>query len=1438
MNTQRLYNLLPAIYRLRDRAEGEPLRALLAAMESELQLLEGDIDRLYENWFIETCASWVVPYIGDLLDVEELYAENSRTYGQQQRRAYVANTIAYRRRKGTAPMLEQLTRDVTGWRSRAVEFFESLATTQNINHLRDNSIVSLRESGKPELLGTPFEKKVAYSIDIRTQQGKYNISNIGLFIWRLQSYPINKCSARMVKDTSGRYYTFSVLGDDTPLFNQPQTETNIVHLAEEINVPGMLRRLPLKKKLDEQHQLRLMGKIPSGIGYFDRSPVLQVFINNQSQPIPPSEILIAQLKDPENDNWIIPVFDDNIPTKVVAVDPESGRLAFLNEDVPNSVEVSYSYGFSGDIGAGCYQRQVEKGNLINYQLPITHSQLLNPLATTIQNWNKSVEAWECLNAKSCVSLAEIVVGDAKIVQVESEVSQLKFAPGIVRGLNVSISGNTEVTVKDGVAIDNQGRAIALTCGSEKIDLATYSQSFTNRAGLLILSYKADQNHDWQINLIEETAIDGYPPGFFIPLARLLFDGEGKINGCIDSREIRSNFQPGIVTGLKVIIPKAMAAVITAGIAVDAQGRVIRFDENISVDLKRYQGKSELLLLLSYTGRIGGQITLISKSDNQYLPEIYLQLACLDIPEVKIEEINSTDVLQVSKSIQGRVIIKSGSLSDGNEKQICLFDDCQLDLSDYLNSKLILFISNQKRLGLPLSAISGQDWQKLGVVTSKPSIEAINQIKINDNATYTGDLTIIIPAETKLKIMAASGFRTHIRGNLFIKGVTGKDALPGKLILEGLLIEGKVTVLPGNLKNLQINYCTLVPNQGGLTVEAEETITQEVNVTESESEESLTLIAAVMYYVNFLQILFGKNTGKVSSEQALNQLLQLAWKQANLVFNQIWQLFNQSPQIDNCLPDDDLLLESAILNNSELKISINCSICGAINLNNTVPSLNIKDSIIDGTGKTAIAEGASAAIAAVQTTVDIDTTTVFGRIEARILEASNSIFTAKVTVLLQQVGCLRFCYVPINSITPRRYLCQPDRVLALEIDELPPRVICLAVNSAAEDYGFINRRDAEGAESEDIESESNCVGNKLFLGTEKGVFCGDYDGNWQAINRGLTNLNVTVLAVDGNNNQIFAGTANGGIFRFTDNDDWQQINPDSINNTDVTALLIDSDRTIFAGTAGGGVFRRKNNGNWEEVNSGLTNRNITALVSNGNKQIFAGTLGGGVFKSKDNGDNWTQINLNLGKQQITALTVDANGQLYALTLDNGVFRLDGDSNIWQPYNSGLTTVGITHLVADETEKLIAATVGGEIFFSINGGDWELKENIGLTDIDITALAIDTNSGNIFIGTETGNILRSDEQSVSWKSINNGLRDVDQKLVILSRSQPRFTSTEYGNPGYAQLSLACATEIRTGAEDNSEMGVFSYLKQPQRQANLQASLDEYLRFGLQAGIFYIS
>jgi hypothetical protein len=69
-------------------------------------------------------------------------------------------------------------------------------------------------------------------------------------------------------------------------------------------------------------------------------------------------------------------------------------------------------------------------------------------------------------------------------------------------------------------------------------------------------------------------------------------------------------------------------------------------------------------------------------------------------------------------------------------------------------------------------------------------------------------------------------------------------------------------------------------------------------------------------------------------------------------------------------------------------------------------------------------------------------------------------------------------------------------------------------------------------------------------------------------------------------------------------------------------------------------------------------------------------------------------------------------------------------------------------------------------------------------------------------------------------------------------PSFTSDRYGQPAYAQLHLACPRQITTGAEDGSEMGTFCHLKQPQREANLRLRLEEYLPFGLEPGILYVT
>ena len=67
-------------------------------------------------------------------------------------------------------------------------------------------------------------------------------------------------------------------------------------------------------------------------------------------------------------------------------------------------------------------------------------------------------------------------------------------------------------------------------------------------------------------------------------------------------------------------------------------------------------------------------------------------------------------------------------------------------------------------------------------------------------------------------------------------------------------------------------------------------------------------------------------------------------------------------------------------------------------------------------------------------------------------------------------------------------------------------------------------------------------------------------------------------------------------------------------------------------------------------------------------------------------------------------------------------------------------------------------------------------------------------------------------------------------------PHFTSRRYGDAGYCQLRSVTSKAIRHGAKDEGEMGVMHALLQPQRENNLQIRLDEYLRLGLRAGLFY--
>lgn len=379
-DSRRLYELLPAVYRERDAQEGYPLRALLGLAEEQADVLYEDIQKLWDNFFIESCDSWVVPYIGDLVSNNPLHDADrytdSRTAEQLfddltgsslapelalRSRADVAKTIYYRRRKGTLPMLEELARDVTGWASHAVEFFRLLGWTQNLNHLRMDAggTIALRTVEAVDRLDRPFDRW-AHTVDVRAPaqtEGRYNIPNIGFFLWRLRGNPLEEMTPR--QGALPWQYHFSPLGNPAPLFNAWRREGDDAGLATEYHVPGPLRpayfyedlrahrrQFPRPEYTPLYAALDLGGSL-----YIERNgvPVTPAFDHEAVPELYTPQVVCRQL-----DPW--PAAQPG--GRVIAVDVESGRLAVGDGwgDATERLDVHYHYGFPADLGGGPYER--------------------------------------------------------------------------------------------------------------------------------------------------------------------------------------------------------------------------------------------------------------------------------------------------------------------------------------------------------------------------------------------------------------------------------------------------------------------------------------------------------------------------------------------------------------------------------------------------------------------------------------------------------------------------------------------------------------------------------------------------------------------------------------------------------------------------------------------------------------------------------------------------------------------------------------------------------------------------------------------------------------------------------------------------------------------------------------------------------------------------
>ena len=374
----RLYELLPGVYRKRDAEYGQPLRALLRVIDEQAGVVEHDIAQLYENWFIETCEEWMVPYIAELVGYRPVHeggdpgspatAEGAARNRILVPRAHVAHTIRDRRRKGTLAILESMSRDVAGWPGRAVEFYRLLAVAQNLNHLQParGRFADLRDADALDRIDGPFDE-LAHTVDVRR---RYNIPSAGLFVWPLGEYSVTHAPAyhleRRARKRDRNRFTFSVLGNDTQLCTLPVDEPEPTHIADEMNVPTAIRRRAFDERTAD---------------YYGDGKSLMIWVDDH--PLALERIVAADLSD-----WIYSPKGDQ-----VAVDPHLGRIAFADDHPAKNVRVSYHYAFTADIGGGEYERALSpsagrKVYTVRQDEAAAHPEYFATINAALQSWLK------------------------------------------------------------------------------------------------------------------------------------------------------------------------------------------------------------------------------------------------------------------------------------------------------------------------------------------------------------------------------------------------------------------------------------------------------------------------------------------------------------------------------------------------------------------------------------------------------------------------------------------------------------------------------------------------------------------------------------------------------------------------------------------------------------------------------------------------------------------------------------------------------------------------------------------------------------------------------------------------------------------------------------------------------------------------------------------
>jgi hypothetical protein len=418
--TEKLWEMIPAIYRHEDGLADNPevLRSIVEVMADQAANVRRSHDRLWEDQFIELCNQWAVPYIGDLVGTRLVSALNTRArkvdvaktiyYRRRKGTLAVLEELisditsweglvveGFRRLARTRHGLDSLPGYEVG------RFTGTLPG--GIADLRSVQAAEITQGAFDEFYHTPDLRKP------RGRDGRYGIQRLMFYLYRIRAFQVDRITPCEIPGTGGMGFTFDPSGRDIPLYmprNRPHNaqhsssaadwgqwrssfewelpapmrcrllghgeyqieDQDIIELVED-SVLNQAQADELKQLADiryktEQRLQDALSELPSSAVYLDVNNYAAILSSSLidkcgKQHLYPDAVSVEDagslLRNDQITAGNLSTVVTSVTDKRVQIDPDNGRLLFIG-DTPTMPLVSYHYGYSGEIGAGTYDR--------------------------------------------------------------------------------------------------------------------------------------------------------------------------------------------------------------------------------------------------------------------------------------------------------------------------------------------------------------------------------------------------------------------------------------------------------------------------------------------------------------------------------------------------------------------------------------------------------------------------------------------------------------------------------------------------------------------------------------------------------------------------------------------------------------------------------------------------------------------------------------------------------------------------------------------------------------------------------------------------------------------------------------------------------------------------------------------------------------------------